>query len=105
MRHDYVKSSGNIFIYSQKAIDLVQLYLNKFPRIFELLTTSEQNALSISDFEEDNNNQNGLEYLGEILEWLKTLPHFKEPIQPMEFKRLSDNAVNNVQESVDKVVC
>lgn len=34
-----MKSTGNQWLYSQKAVDVVQSYAMKFPRLFELLTS------------------------------------------------------------------
>lgn len=101
MRHAYVKNMGNKFVYSQKAIDLVQQYMNTFPRVFEVLSTSGE--LEISDFEE-NNNQNGLDYLGDIRQWLKTLPHFKEVIRSVDLMQLTDEAITDVKAAIDKIV-
>lgn len=92
---------GNKFVYSQKAIDLVQQYMNTFPRVFEVLSTSGE--LEISDFEE-NNNQNGLDYLGDIRQWLKTLPHFKEVIRSVDLMQLTDEAITDVKAAIDKIV-
>lgn len=102
--HNYVKNVGSKFIYSQKAIDVVQQYMDKFPRVFELLSTSEAPALCISDFEE-NNNQNGMECIGEIRQWLQSLPHYKVGLKPIDLTRLSEDAVKDVQKAVDDAVC
>lgn len=89
-------------MYSQRAIDLVQEYLSKFPRVFELLA-SDDKLYTISHFEE-NNNRNGLEYLTEIRDWLATLQHFKETKKPVGSLQLSDVAINDVQNAVDAAV-
>ncbi|XP_055313630.1 5'-3' exoribonuclease 1-like [Sitodiplosis mosellana] len=98
--HNYVKNIGSKFIYSQQAIDVVQQYMDKFPRVFEVLSTSEAPALLITDFDE-NNNPNGLEYIGEIRQWLQSLPYYKVGLKPVDLSRLSENAVRDVQKAVD----
>lgn len=85
------------------AIDVVQQYMDKFPRVFEVLSTSNAPALCISDFDE-NNNQNGLEYIGEIRQWLQSLPYYKVGLKPVDLSRLSADAVKDVQTAVEDAV-
>lgn len=99
---DYVKNIGNKFIYSQKAIDLVQQYMVKFPRVFELLNKSEA-PLLCSKFDK-NNNENGMEYVMEIRQWLQTLPHCKETLKSADFMRLTKDAIKDVQCAVNNAV-
>lgn len=101
--HDYVKDNGKQFLYSQSAIDLIQQYMTKFPRVFELISSSEAKTISVSDFE-GINGQPALEYLAEIRKWLYELPHFKTERKPMDAMRLSTEAVKNVQEAIDNAV-
>lgn len=99
---DYVLNINNRFLYSQQAIDLVKQYLDKFPRVFELVASNSK-GLSISDLAE-NNNTNGLEYLAEIRQWLGTLPHFKETQTPNGSMHLSEDAINEVVKAVNDAV-
>lgn len=77
--------------------------MTKFPRIFELLSSSEPNNLTVSEFE-GVNDQPGLEYLAKIRKWLSTLPHFKTERKPMDSMRLSKEAVESVQAAIDNAV-
>lgn len=102
--HDYVKNVGTKFIYSQKCIDLVQQYMDHFPRVFEVLSNSDTAAIPISDFDENNNNENGFEYIRKIREWLRTLPHSKERLKPIDLMHLSDGAIREVRKAVTESV-
>lgn len=75
--------------------------MEKFPRVFELLGTSQ--PLSMSDFEE-NNNQNGTEYVREIRAWLKTLPYYKLGLKPVDLTRLSGDAIQHAQKAIHEAV-
>lgn len=102
--HNYVKNIGSKFIYSQQAIDLVQQYMDKFPRVFELLNTQSDNGvISISDFDE-NNNRNGLECVGEIRQWLQSLPYYRAGLKPVDLSRLSDDAIKDVKMAIQNAV-
>lgn len=101
--HDYVQSIGNHFLYSQLAIDLVQKYMDKFPRVFELLSVK-SDFLQISDFEQNNNDSQALEYLSEVRKWLQELPYFRKQRKPTDLMRLSDVAREHVQKAVNDSV-
>lgn len=101
--HDYVQCVGNHFLYSQLAIDLVQKYMDKFPRVFELLSVK-TDFLQISDFEQNSNDSEFLEYLSEVRKWLQELPYFKKPRKPTDLMRLSDVAREHVQKAVNDSV-
>lgn len=101
--HDYVKQNGKQFVYSQAAIDLVQQYMDKFPRVFELLNSSESRSIKISEFEHSNRNGkhiSALDYLSEIRAWLQSLPHNNERRTSLEAMQLSSNAVKRVQHAI-----
>lgn len=102
--NDYVKNIGKHFVYSQKAIDLVQQYLNKFPRVFELLSGNDENGISISDFDENNNENNALEYLAEVRRWLQELPYWKTAKKPVDIMCLSYGARDHVLKAVNDSV-
>lgn len=104
--HDYVKQNGKQFVYSQAAIDLVQQYLDKFPRVFELLNSSGANAISVSDLADSNDNrkQSGRDCLAEIQQWLQSLPQCKAKRSSLETMQLSDSALNHVQYAVHNTV-
>lgn len=98
-----MKNIGTKFVYSQQAIDVVQQYMDKFPRVFELLSTSQAGLIPISDFNE-NNNQNALEYIGEIRQWLQSLPYYKGGLKAVDMSRLSEDAIKYVQKAVNDAV-
>lgn len=101
---DYVKTNGKQFLYSQLAIDLVQQYIGKFPRIFDLINSPDSSVIALSDLEENNNNQRPLDYLAEIQAWLRTLPHFKASRTPLDYMRFSDDALKHVHDAVQVTV-
>lgn len=98
-----MKNLGSSFIYSQHAIDVVKQYMEKFPRVFELLSTSQTGVIQISDFVE-NNNHNGLECINEIRQWLKSLPYYKGELKPVDLSYLSEDAIEYVQKAVNDAV-
>lgn len=101
-----MRNIGSKFIYSQQAIDLVQQYMEKFPRVFELLNSTQSQstgAIFISDFDE-NNNRNGLEYVGEIRKWLQSLPYYKAGLKPVDLSRLSEDAIKDVGKAIQNAV-
>lgn len=104
--HDYVQQSGTQFTYSQSAIDLVQKYMDKFPRVFELLNASESNTIPVCDLGNTNNkdNQSGIEYLKKIRDWLQSLPQSKARRTSVETLQLSSHATKHVQHAVHATV-
>lgn len=102
--HDYVKNIGNQFVYSQQAIDLVQQYIDKFPRVFEILNASNQNDTTISEFDANNNETNGLKYLGEVRKWLQELPYWKKQRRTNDLMQLSYASRKHILQAVDKSV-
>lgn len=101
---DYVKTNGKQFLYSQRAIDLVQKYMDKFPRIFQLINSSEASLITISDLQQNDNNLPPLEYLAEIRNWLQSLPHFKASRKPLDMMQLSDDALKHVHDAIQATV-
>lgn len=77
--------------------------MDKFPRVFELLSSSEA-ILSISDFQQENSNQTALEYLNGIQKWLQSLPHSKLTRTSPDAMHVSADAVKMVQETVNDSV-
>lgn len=105
--NDYVKNVGKQFVYSVSAIGLVQQYMDKFPRVFELLSggdDDEKKGILISDFNENNNEGSGLEYLSQVLKWLQGLPHSKIPKRTVDLMQFSDNACTYIKKAIDASV-
>lgn len=101
--HDYVKQNGKQFVYSQLAIDLVQQYMDRFPRVFELLNSTDSKTIRISDFA-DSGKRSALENVNEIREWLQSLPISKAKRTSLESMQLSANATKLVQFAVNNTV-
>lgn len=97
-----MKQNGKQLIYSQSAIDLVQQYMDKFPRVFELLNSSGLSTIRLSELQ--NGKQSGLEQLKEIRDWLQSLPQSKAKRTSLETMQLSANAVKHVQFAVHTTV-
>lgn len=97
----YAKSTGNMWLLSEKAIDVIKQYMERFPRVFELLDLMER--LYVSDFNE-NNNDNGLENLLHVQKWLEMQPYHKEAKISVEMKELSDTAIAEVKKAVEDAV-
>lgn len=102
--HDYVKTNGKQFLYSELAIDLIQKYMNKFPLVFELINSSDANILLVSDLERNQNNQSPLEYLAEIRNWLQSLPHSNATRTPVDMMQFSDDALKHVYDAIRDTV-
>lgn len=98
--HNYVKKNGKQFVYSQSTIDLVQQYMDKFPRVFELLNSSQ--SMRLSEF--GHSDKNAREYLTEIQTWLQSLPHNKERRTSVEAMHLSSDAIKHVQRATHATV-
>lgn len=97
----YAKCDGNMWLLSDKAIDVVKQYMEKFPHIFDLLNLMER--LYVSDFDENNND--GLEYLSHVRKWLEIQPYQKETKIPVAMKQLSESAIAEVKRAVEEAVC
>lgn len=98
-----MKQNGKQFVYSQLAIDLVQQYMDKFPRVFKLLNSSELRTIRVSDFD-NNGKQSALDHLNEIRNWLQSLPISKAKRTSLESMQLSSNAIKNVHFAVHTTV-
>lgn len=96
----YAKSEGNMWLLSDKAIDIVKQYMERFPHVFKLLNCMER--LYVSDFNENNNS--GLEYLSQVRKWLESQPYQKETKKPVAMKQLSESAVVEVKKAVELAV-
>lgn len=101
MLHSYVKNTGNTWIFSQKAIDLIKNYMNEFPRVFELLNNEEK--IYVSDFNDDDNN-GGTDYISNVFEWLTKQPHQKESKKSANLIKLSTEAICEVKKAVEEAV-
>lgn len=96
----YAKSEGNIWLLSDKAIDVVKQYMETFPHVFQLLNSMER--MYVSDFNQNNND--GLEYLSQVRKWLEIQPYQKEAKKPVAMKQLSESAIAEVKKAVQCAV-
>lgn len=78
--------------------------MDKFPRIFELISAPDSSVITISDLKENNNNQPPLEYLAEIQKWQRSMPHYKATRTPLDVMRFSDDALKYVLDAVHATV-
>lgn len=76
---DYTRHSSyqqNQWQYSQKAIDLVNAYWTRFPKLFELLNSrSHQNDMLFESELNEGRAETDESLLREIIKWLKEQPH------------------------------
>lgn len=80
--------------------------MQKFPRVFEVLLSKEKSkSIIASDFDENNNIQDGIEYLDQVKQWLRSLPHFNETCKPAKSSQLSIEAIEEVKRAVHQAVC
>lgn len=80
---DYTRHSSyqqNQWMYSQKAIDLVNAYWNRFPKLFELLNSrSHQNDMLFESELNEGRAETDESLVREIIKWLKEQPHQNAP--------------------------
>lgn len=93
-------NEGNMWLFSEKAIDVVKQYMEKFPHVFELLNCMDR--LYVTDFNENNNG--GQEYLSQVRQWLEVQPYQKEAKKPVAMKQLSESAIAEVKRAVEDAV-
>lgn len=77
--------------------------MDKFPRVFDVLSKSNEGAVSVSDFD-GNNGENGLDYINEVRKWLCALPHHKERLKSVDLTYLSECAVKEVKKAIAELV-
>lgn len=73
----YSKKVDYNWYLSNDALDLICIYLDKFPNLCQMLAKNDKMV-----FEEELMEEGGAEVLGEMTAFLKTLPHFK--VRPRE---------------------
>lgn len=97
----YTKKQGNQFLYSKHAIELVELYCQTWPRIFEFLSGSSMNELA---FETDLFEESG--HLDQICKWLKQQPHASAERRACGTAALEPDTLTSIVEAVNKAkVC
>lgn len=93
-----------MYVYSQKAIDLVEEYLRRFPRLFVILSKHRTgDMIRARDFEA-RTDLDGMAYLAEIIAWLAELPCFMEKMKPANIIDLSTAAYDDVKRSAQETV-
>lgn len=104
VKEEYVKSIGNMYLYSQKAIDLVEEYLRRFPRLFILLSKMDAIGIISTRNFEDNADINGMTYLTEITDWLAQLPCFREKMKPANIIDVLPEVYDDIKRAVQETV-
>lgn len=103
MKEDYVKSIGQVFIYSQKAIDLVSEYLQRFPRLFIILSRHDSSLpLCVDQF--DDGSTSGVDYIKNVTDWLAGLPCSHSQLTNTNTMNLSVEAYDDVKRAVQESV-
>lgn len=100
MREDFVKSVGHLFLYSQKAIDLVEAYLTRFSALFVILSRHDSGQLLyVHDFEEYGGDH-GMAFIEKVTKWLDGLPYLKDELKNVNTIELSAEAYDDVKRAV-----
>lgn len=106
---DYSRQENGNWLYSQKTIDLVYEYWQKFPKLFEILNTSNQNQKGNSDFIfesdfgyqfDDGENSPEQKPLAQIVKWLREQPHNKALRRSFGSEALDRNSIQKVIQAV-----
>lgn len=95
---EYVKNNTTGWYYSQKTIDLVKEYVQKFPRIFQIMNST--NTISSTDFAE-NNRENGKTYVDNIKKWISEQSHLKLSKRKTSTKSVSQSTIQEIIAVVD----
>lgn len=107
---DYTRhvSYQNQWMYSQKAVDLVNAYWTRFPRLFELLNSrSHQNDMIFESELNEGREETEESLLREISKWLKEQPHQNAPRQNCGTETLGRDTIAAIISATDtlKVRC
>lgn len=98
------KSYQNQWLYSQKAVDLVNAYWTRFPRLFELLNSRSQHNDTIFESELNEGRAEGEEsLLREITRWLKEQPHQNAPRRSCGTEALDKDAIAAIVEATNSL--
>lgn len=104
MKESYVKSIGNVFIYSAKAVELVAEYLRKFPRMFIILSKHDSGtSLTVQHFDESRE-LNGLDFLKNVREWLAGLPCQNEQLKDVNTIDLPSTIYDDIKRATQDAV-
>ncbi|RWS07877.1 exoribonuclease 1-like protein [Dinothrombium tinctorium] len=94
----YSKRKDEQWLFSKKAIDLLQDYIDKFPFIFEnLVNISDKDIFELHDLFPFKNAE---EKLDEVVAWLKSLPSFHTKRQKTSADVLDECIVRAIQDVV-----
>lgn len=98
----YTRRMENQWFMSSKAIDLIQAYAEKFPRVIEYLSTSSDRSDLL--FEQDIfPNDVGEGKIEEIAAWLKEQPHTKAEKIACGSKTMEKEAVEKVLDAIEEL--
>lgn len=105
---DYTRCEGRNWLYSQKTVDLVQQYVLKFPKVFELLNKQGktdfifESDLGECSADDGNSEENSKKPLTRITNWLKDLPHNKALRRSVGSASLNRSAIEKLVEALEK---
>ncbi|KAK9681238.1 Xrn1 helical domain [Popillia japonica] len=94
----YTKREGNLWLYSEKAIELVKAYNEFCPNLFEYLNRHNENVYYLEDIFPG---ANGKERLSEISTWIKAQPYYSVERRPCGTHVLEPEIVKKIEEIVD----
>ncbi|XP_022244143.1 5'-3' exoribonuclease 1-like, partial [Limulus polyphemus] len=96
----YSRKIDNIWFYSEKAVEVMKEYIEKFPILFErIVSYIQQDVIHVDDlFPEEN----GRDLIHQISAWLKSLPCSKVERQKCGAEVLDEPVVKAIEELVDK---
>ncbi|KAI4465247.1 3' exoribonuclease [Holotrichia oblita] len=94
----YTKREGNLWLYSEKAIELVKAYNEFCPSLFEYLNRYNENVYYLEDIFPG---ANGKERLSELSAWIKAQPYYSVERRPCGTHILEPEVVKKIQEIVD----
>lgn len=101
---DYTRhvSYQNQWLYSQKAIELVNAYWTRFPRLFELLNSrSHQNDMIFESELNEGRAETDESLLREITKWLKEQQHQNAPRRNCGTEALDRQSIAAIVEATD----
>lgn len=94
---------NNQWSYSQDAIDLVNAYWHRFPRLFELINRSQQNEFIFESELNENSGETDGSVLRVISKWLKEQPHQNARRRNWGTEALDSDSIAAIVEATNKL--
>ncbi|GJQ70278.1 putative 5'-3' exoribonuclease [Trypoxylus dichotomus] len=93
----YTKREGNLWLYSEKAIELVKAYCDFCPKLFEYLNSHYENVCHLEDIFPGST---GKQQLKELSEWIKSRPYYTVERRSCGTLMLEPDVIKMVEEIV-----